>query len=458
MEKLPGAAERFRGKTVLITGATGFIAKLVVEKILRLQPEVKRLYLLVRAADQVSAKQRVRSEIFQPLRDKYQTHFNFWFWDKVFPLAGDVSLTNLGIGDARLAEDVRKETYIIVHMAATVNFAERYDTALEVNTMGVKHMIEFASKCTNLELVLLVSTAYVNIIMEKGIIMEKPLQQWRSFDGRFNLDLSEEMAFKEAKLKELVSRNASKHNIRNTMKKIGAERARKFGWANSYTFTKAMGEMLAYEQKSRLPIVIIRPTAVASTLNDPFPGWIEGAKAIDTWISNYGKGQLKFFPTDVTTVIDVVPADIVVNAMLSIISYHPQGTTDFIYQIGSSVTNPLKIAMSSFYEIMDKHYKVPLQDMLRRGLSTAEDHHIYNHLKREYDFTVAVAEVYWSFTIPKMRYDDSKMQNLMAMMTERDRELIPCNTRVINWNKYFMETHIPGVMDYESRELTRARI
>uniref|UniRef100_A0A0D9XIZ1 Fatty acyl-CoA reductase n=1 Tax=Leersia perrieri TaxID=77586 RepID=A0A0D9XIZ1_9ORYZ len=437
MEKLPGAAERFRGKTVLITGATGFIAKLVVEKILRLQPEVKRLYLLVRAADQVSAKQRVRSEIFQPLRDKYQTHFNFWFWDKVFPLAGDVSLTNLGIGDARLAEDVRKETYIIVHMAATVNFAERYDTALEVNTMGVKHMIEFASKCTNLELVLLVSTAYVNIIMEKGIIMEKPLQQWRSFDGRFNLDLSEEMAFKEAKLKELVSRNASKHNIRNTMKKIGAERA------------------------------------------------------IDTWISNYGKGQLKFFPTDVTTVIDVVPADIVVNAMLSIISYHPQGTTDFIYQIGSSVTNPLKIgkmgdltykyfsekpfvgakgeavrvkqpnflaAMSSFYEIMDKHYKVPLQDMLRRGLSTAEDHHIYNHLKREYDFTVAVAEVYWSFTIPKMRYDDSKMQNLMAMMTERDRELIPCNTRVINWNKYFMETHIPGVMDYESRELTRARI
>uniref|UniRef100_A0A0D9XJ02 Fatty acyl-CoA reductase n=1 Tax=Leersia perrieri TaxID=77586 RepID=A0A0D9XJ02_9ORYZ len=496
MEKLPGAAERFRGKTVLITGATGFIAKLVVEKILRLQPEVKRLYLLVRAADQVSAKERVRSEmmelqIFQPLRDKYQTHFNFWFWDKVFPLAGDVSLTNLGIGDAGLAEDVRKETEIIVHMAATVNFAERYDTALEVNTMGVKHMIEIASKCTNLELVLLVSTAYVNIIMEEGIIMEKPLQQWRSFNGRFNLDLSGEMAFKEAKLKELVFSNASKHTIRHTMKRIGAERAKKFGWANSYTFTKAMGEMLAYDQKSRLPIVIIRPTAVASTLKDPFPGWIEGAKAIDTWISNYGKGQLKFFPTDVTTVIDVVPADIVVNAMLCIISYHPQGTTDFIYQIGSSVANPLKIgkmgdltykyfsekpfvsskgevvtvkqpnflaAMSSFYEIMDKHYKVPLQDMLRRGLSTAEDHHIYNHLKREYDFTVAVADVYWSFTISKMRYDDSKMQNLMAMMTERDRELIPCNTRVINWNKYFVETHIPGVMDYESRELIRARL
>jgi fatty acyl-CoA reductase len=131
-----------------------------------------------------------------------------------------------------------------------------------------------------------------------------------------------------------------------------------------------------------------------------------------------------------------VPADIVVNAMLCIISYHPQGTADFIYQIGSSMSNPIKLGqmsqttykyfsqipfvgakgdvvkvkqpnflatMASFYETMDKHYKMPLQDMLRRGLSTTEDRHIYNHLKREYDFTVAVAEVYWPFTISKTR-------------------------------------------------------
>ncbi|XP_015647956.1 fatty acyl-CoA reductase 1 isoform X1 [Oryza sativa Japonica Group] len=501
--ELAGVAERFHSRTVLITGATGFIAKLLVEKILRLQPGVKRLYLLVRAADQVSANRRVESEImqlpiFQPLREKYQTHFSSWFWDKVFPLAGDVSLKNFGIGDARLAEDIRKETNIIVHMAATVNFAERYDTALAINTMGVKHMIDFASKCTNLELVLLVSTAYVNLmkqayvnLMKQGIMMEKPLQQWRSYDGRSDLDISEEMAFKDEKLKELVYNNASERTIRHTMKKIGAQRAKKFGWANAYVFTKAMGEMLAYEQNSRLPIVIIRPSATTSTWKEPFPGWIEGAKAIDTWITNYGKGTLKFFPTDVATVIDIVPADIVVNAMLCIISYHPQGTADFIYQIGSSMSNPIKLGqmsqttykyfsqipfvgakgdvvkvkqpnflatMASFYETMDKHYKMPLQDMLRRGLSTTEDRHIYNHLKREYDFTVAVAEVYWPFTISKTRFDDSKMQNLMGMVTERDRELIPCNIKFINWDKYFMETHIPGVMDYESRELTRARL
>uniref|UniRef100_A0A0A9B7W5 Fatty acyl-CoA reductase n=1 Tax=Arundo donax TaxID=35708 RepID=A0A0A9B7W5_ARUDO len=95
-------AERLRDKTVLITGATGFIAKLLVEKILRLQPQVKRLYLLVSAGDQISAGKRVRSEIlqlqiFRSLQEKYQTHFSSWFWNKVLPVAGDVSLKNLGM-------------------------------------------------------------------------------------------------------------------------------------------------------------------------------------------------------------------------------------------------------------------------------------------------------------------------------------------------------------------------
>ena len=51
--------------------------------------------------------------------------FHSWFWDKIFPVAGDVSLNNLGIGNVDLAEDIVKETNIIIHMAAAVNFRER---------------------------------------------------------------------------------------------------------------------------------------------------------------------------------------------------------------------------------------------------------------------------------------------------------------------------------------------
>lgn len=121
--------------------------------------------------------------------------------------------------------------------------------------MGVKHVIEFASRCAKLELVLLASTgemipevvaahffptkriscqitklfdcfqisAIVNLD-KAGIMLEKPLQQYRSNDGRLDLDISEETAFAEAKLKELVCSNASEDTIRRTMKKIGTQR------------------------------------------------------------------------------------------------------------------------------------------------------------------------------------------------------------------------------------------
>nr|GEW88311.1 jojoba acyl CoA reductase-related male sterility protein [Tanacetum cinerariifolium] len=49
-------------KTILVTGATGFLAKIFVEKILRVQPNVKKLYLLMRATDAKSALQRFNTE------------------------------------------------------------------------------------------------------------------------------------------------------------------------------------------------------------------------------------------------------------------------------------------------------------------------------------------------------------------------------------------------------------
>ena len=55
--------------------------------------------------------------------------------------------------------------------------------------------------------------------------MEKPLQQNRSYDGQSELDISEEIAFAEAKLDELVCSSASEDTIRHTMKKIGTERS-----------------------------------------------------------------------------------------------------------------------------------------------------------------------------------------------------------------------------------------
>jgi len=59
-----------------------------------------------------------------------------------------------------------------------------------------------------------------------------------------------------------------------------AFRAKVYGWPNTYVFTKAMGEMLVGHLKEDLSVVIIRPTIVTSTYEEPFTGWVEGVRYI----------------------------------------------------------------------------------------------------------------------------------------------------------------------------------
>jgi len=59
----------FKDKTILVTGSTGFLGKILVEKILRVQPGVRRIYLLVRAPDEPSAQQRVQQDVIISKRE-----------------------------------------------------------------------------------------------------------------------------------------------------------------------------------------------------------------------------------------------------------------------------------------------------------------------------------------------------------------------------------------------------
>ncbi|KAM5549260.1 hypothetical protein ABKV19_000599 [Rosa sericea] len=51
-------------KTIFITGATGFVGKVLVEKILRVQPNVKKLYLLLRVSDANCATHRMHNQVY----------------------------------------------------------------------------------------------------------------------------------------------------------------------------------------------------------------------------------------------------------------------------------------------------------------------------------------------------------------------------------------------------------
>lgn len=67
MKELIGVAEFYKGRSVFITGATGFMGKVLVEKLLRSCPEIGSLYLLMRPSKGKDAATRLKDLTNNPV-------------------------------------------------------------------------------------------------------------------------------------------------------------------------------------------------------------------------------------------------------------------------------------------------------------------------------------------------------------------------------------------------------
>ena len=100
----------------------------------------------------------------------------------------------------------------------------------------------------------------------------------------------------------------------------GRARAESLGWTDVYTLTKAFAERAAEElwAESGHRLSVVRPAIIESALQHPFPGWIDGFKVADPLILAYGRGLLPEFPGLPDSVLDLIPVDHVVNAILAV--------------------------------------------------------------------------------------------------------------------------------------------
>ncbi|XP_020972842.1 alcohol-forming fatty acyl-CoA reductase-like [Arachis ipaensis] len=323
-------------KSILLTGATGFLAKIFVEKILRVQPNVKKLYLLLRTTDTKSTEHRLHHEIigkdlFKVLKKTLGANFDSFVSEKLSVVAGDISQENLDLKDSILRDEIYSQTDVIVNIAATTKFDERYT-----------YNKYFAHQCNKLKMLVHISTEKYNFFF--FLLFEDPQHMGVSLNGVPGLDIEMEMKLVQQQLNQLQQKGATQHEIKLAMKDLGIKRATLYGWPNTYVFTKAMGEMLLETSKRNMPIIIIRPTIITSTYREPFSGWIEGVRTIDSVAVAYGKGTLTCFPGDIHGVSDVIPGDMVVNAMLAAMVAHANQPSDniTIYHVGSSVSNPMR--------------------------------------------------------------------------------------------------------------------
>ncbi|CAM8961676.1 unnamed protein product [Rhodiola kirilowii] len=492
MEQLGSIVGFLENKTVLVTGATGFVAKVLVEKILRIQPNVKKLFLLVRAKDSASAATRLYDEIlskelFAVLREKHGSDLSHLMCERVtVAVAGDISYQDLGITEPELKNEMCNEIDVVVNLAATVNFDERYDVALAINTLGPKHILDFSKKCKNLKAFIHVSTAYV-CGEQPGVRTETPFKMGETLNGSFDLlDIDHEFKVMQEKLKELKESKLGERAITAAMKDFGNQRARIFGWPNTYVFTKAMGEMLIGKLRGDMPLAIIRPTIVTSTYKEPFPGWIEGVRTIDSLAMAYGKGRMECFLGDPNSVIDLVPADMVVNSIMVAMAAHANRPGETVYQVGSSNRNPLKYSsiplwahiyfsqnpwtgrdgkpvivgkikisdsMENFHRYMSIRYILPLKALELANIATC--HYlegVYSTAKRKIDVVMRLVELYRPYLFFKASFDDKNTDKLRAAarnsIDSADMFHFQFDPKTVDWEDYMMNVHFPGAVKF----------
>ncbi|KAF7146275.1 hypothetical protein RHSIM_Rhsim04G0090500 [Rhododendron simsii] len=486
-----GIVKYLTGKSFLITGGTGFLAKVLIEKIIRTVPDVGKIFLLIKAKSKEDAMERLKTEIintelFCCLQQTYGNAYEAFMLSKLVPVLGNVCESNLGLEETSL-DEIAKDVDIIVNSAANTTFDERYDVALDINTGGPSRLMSFAKKCEKLKLFLQMSTAYVNG-QRQGRIMEKPFCIGDSI-ARENLafETSERpLPFlrveDELKLvldsKESLDGNA----VAQKMKELGLERANIHGWQDTYVFTKAMGEMLIDSMRGEIPVVIIRPSVIESTYREPFPGWMEGNRMMDPIVLYYGKGQLTGFLVDPNGVLDVVPADMVVNATLAAIAKHGSAgkPESNVYQIASSVVNPL--VFRDLASLLHQHFEsapcvdpkgrpvhVPTMKLFgsmedfsshlwrdaieRTGLNSTASNvpngtkskKLENICRKIVEQAKYLASIYQPYTFYGGRFDNSNTERLMECMSEEEREEFGFDVGNIDWKDYISNVHIPGL-------------
>ena len=81
----------YHEKVLLITGTTGFLGKVLLEKLLFSQPNLKKIYLLIRGKkgsklDEKFKKQILESACFDRLRKKYGDKFDEFIDQKIKPM------------------------------------------------------------------------------------------------------------------------------------------------------------------------------------------------------------------------------------------------------------------------------------------------------------------------------------------------------------------------------------
>ncbi|MFP5578837.1 MAG: HAD-IB family hydrolase [Acidimicrobiia bacterium] len=527
-------ADALDGQRIAITGGTGFLGTALIERLLRRAPGCE-LVLLIRPSQRRSVEQRARREIFKndafdvlraqldPTAADGGETFDAMIDRRIQVIGGDVASDGLGLDESGRAVLATCDT--VIHSAATVSFDSPLDLAVEVNLLGPSRIAAVLNEiCADAERtappphLVAVSTCYV-AGNRKGAANEEPVDEnkfwfgvnWRdevaaSRRTRADAEAASRMPdmlaqFRKEARRELGAAGtpllAAKTEQRRAawvsdqLVEAGRSRAASLGWPDAYAYTKALGEKALFEQRGDLPVSVVRPAIIESSLAEPTPGWIRGFRMAEPVIISYARGLLKEFPGVPEGIIDVIPVDLVCGAICAVAADGPARNDDGtlapprIVQSASGSANPLRyrrlvdnvrswFTEHPIYDVDGQPIVVPEWNFPGRGRVQAQLERAKSVIDKAESTLQALPlrgrQAEWAAGLESTREDVERaltyvelygayaeceavygVENLLALhqrMDEASREAFGLDPRVVDWDRYIQTIHLPSVVQH----------
>ncbi|KAJ3469707.1 hypothetical protein MRS44_003772 [Fusarium solani] len=273
--------------TIMVTGATGFLGKVVVEELLRRRTDhnVQQIVLLIRKKEHLDARARFEKHV--------ATSPCFMFlpqnWvEYIQVVEGDLADFHCGLQGSDYDRVCETITHII-HTAACIKFDSEVSDAVSSNIDSACNVLALAKDCSKLQQLVITSTAYVT----------------PSRGG----PIREELVQLPCAASELIS--ALKEGI------IGKQQAIAYtGHPNIYSLSKCLAEHRVCETKGSLPVTIVRPSIICAALHHPVPGWIDSKAAFAGLVLGFSSGVLRVVNGRPETKLDIVPVDVVARRLI----------------------------------------------------------------------------------------------------------------------------------------------
>lgn len=531
--------QTFAGARLVVIGGTGFLGKVWWVLMLDRFPELEQLYLVVRPRNGHSAEQRffqdiATSECLAPLRQRHGENWEAFLRSKVTVVEGDIVRPLCGI-PAPVRDQLRGKVSAVVNASGIVDFQPPLDIALEVNAFGMQSLVKLARDLGDVA-VLHTSTCYV-AGNRPGIVEEvSPLDRPFPYAGKLDpelwdpdreiaecLDIIEQAkhrandAFRESHFLDVAKRNlvaagepakgavleaeigkVRRKFVEQQLAGFGQERAKFWGWPNTYTYTKCIGEQIV--AKSGLPFTIVRPAIVESCVTFPMVGWNEGVNTSAPLIFAVREGQFQFPGAAIR--LDIIPCDMVATGITLALAELLDRSHKPVYQFGTSDSNPTTMAriyeLSGLYKrkhwqerqrgnAVERFVQVHLEGALMpsksfermgpravsRGASLLADWLDYaprgpiddmiaptkQALRRVSRQQAKIADVVGQFS-PftadldyEFRCDNTRAAN--ARLSEEERNSLYWRPEAIDWRDWFLNVHVPGLERWVFPELEK---